>query len=276
MKISNTIKKIAAVALVAVVTVGMYGCGQKKEESALDKIKSNGTLVIGTAPGYPPFEFMSAKDGKGDLVGSDIDLGNKIGKDIGVKVEYKTMDFDALIPALQAGKVDMVISGMTPNEKRKKSIDFSDIYYSGTNALIVASSKNDIPKTEDELKKLKLGVQKGSVQEAYALETLKAENVKSLTTIPDLIQDLKNGNIDAVIANKEVGGINIKQYDGIKLDTNLEMKSFNGGESSAVGLKKGDNKTLIESINKTIKELKDSGEYKKIMEKNIDLAGSVK
>lgn len=278
MKISKTLKKFAAIAAVLAVTVGVYGCGQKEEQAAsvLDDIKSKETLVVGTAPGYPPFEFMKAEGGKSELVGADIDLANKIGEDLGVKVEFKTMDFDAIIPALQAGKIDVAITGMTPSEKRKKSIDFSDVYYNGTNGLIVAESNNNMPKTEDDLKKLRIGVQKGSTQETYAVETLKAEKVKSLTAIPDLVQDLKNGNIDAIIVSDVVAGINVQQHDGIKLDKEIDMKSFEGGETTAVGFKKGDNKTLIEAINKTIKELHDSGEYQKILDKNVDLAGSVK
>lgn len=245
------------------------GNNQDKTDD-LAKIKANGKLVVGTAPGYPPFEFVVDKSGKSQVVGADIDLAKKIADEIGVKLEIKAMDFDALIMALQSSKVDMVITSMTPTEERKKSVDFSDVYFEGTNSIIVNSNfSKDISK-EDDLKNIVLGVQRGSVQEIYAKEILKAPKIKSLTAIPDLIADMKNGNIDGIIASTVVSKINANQYEGIKLiDVNLSQANK---EEAAIAIKKGDNKSLLDIVNKTIKSLKDSGQYEEILNKNIDIA----
>lgn len=180
------------------------------------------------------------------------------------------MDFDALIMALQSSKVDMVITSMTPTEERKKSVDFSDVYFEGTNSILVNSNFNKSVAKEDDLKNIVLGVQRGSVQEIYAKEVLKAPKIKSLTAIPDLIADMKNGNIDGIIASTVVAKINANQYEGIKLiDVNLSQANK---EEAAIAIKKGDNKSLLDIVNKTIKSLKDSGQYEEILNKNIDLA----
>ncbi len=271
-------KNISKLILLVMSLVLVVGCTALKNSNennndkadALSKIKASGKLVVGTAPGYPPFEFTVNKSGKSQVVGADIDLAKKIADEIGVELEIKAMDFDALIMALQSSKVDMVITSMTPTEERKKSVDFSDIYFEGTNSIIVNSNfSKDISK-EDDLKNIVLGVQRGSVQEIYAKEVLKAPKIKSLTAIPDLIADMKNGNIDGIIASTVVAKINANQYDGLKLiDVNLSQANK---EEAAIAIKKGDNKSLLDIVNKTIKSLKDSGQYEEILNKNIDLA----
>lgn len=271
------LKKLLALGLVAVLAAGLVGCGNKSSDNsggnqtALEHIKKNKKLVVATSPDYPPFEFMVSEGGKSKIVGADIDLAQKIADKLGVELELKAMDFDALLPALQAGKVDMVITGMTPNEKRKKAVDFSDIYFKGENAVIVNAKDAGKFTSEDQLKKAKLGVQKGSTQETYVKDNLKVTNYKALVAVPDLIADMKNGNIDAVVLNSKVAGINVTKYDGIKVVENLKLTSGGDEEAMAVAIKKGDNADLIKLTNEVIKELQDSGEYDKILANAVDL-----
>lgn len=271
------LKKLLALGLVAVLAVGLVGCGNKSSDNsggnqtALEQIKKNKKLVVATSPDYPPFEFMVSENGKSKIVGADIDLAQKIADKLGVELEVKGMDFDALVSALQAGKVDMVITGMTPNEERKKAVDFSDIYFKGENAVIVNDKDAGKFTSEDQLKKAKLGVQKGSTQETYVKDNLKVTNYKALVAVPDLIADMKNGNIDAVVLNSKVAGINVTKYDGIKVVENLKLTSGGDEEAMAVAIKKGDNADLIKLTNEVIKELQDSGEYDKILANAVDL-----
>ena len=271
------LKKLVALGLVAVLAVGLVGCGNKSSDNsggnqtALEQIKKNKKLVVATSPDYPPFEFMVSENGKSKIVGADIDLAQKIADKLGVELELKAMDFDALVPAIQAGKVEMVITGMTPNEKRKKAVDFSDIYFKGENAVIVNAKDAGKFTSEDQLKKAKLGVQKGSTQETYVKDNLKVTNYKALVAVPDLIADMKNGNIDAVVLNSKVAGINVTKYDGIKVVENLKLTSGGDEEAMAVAIKKGDNADLIKLTNEVIKGLQDSGEYDKILANAVDL-----
>lgn len=271
------LKKLLALGLVAVLAAGLVGCGNKSSDNsggnqtALEQIKKNKKLVVATSPDYPPFEFMVSEGGKSKIVGADIDLAQKIADKLGVELEIKAMDFDALLPALQAGKVDMIITGMTPNEKRKKAVDFSDIYFKGENAVIVNAKDAGKFTSEDQLKKAKLGVQKGSTQETYVKDNLKVTNYKALVAVPDLIADMKNGNIDAVVLNSKVAGINVTKYDGINVVENLKLTSGGDEEAMAVAIKKVDNADLIKLTNEVIKELQDSGEYDKILANAVDL-----
>lgn len=272
------LKKLAALGLVAVMALGMVACGKKdaganSSQTALAKIQVNKKLVLGTSPDYPPFEFLVSEGGKGNVVGADIELAKKLAEKMGVELEIKTIDFDALIPALQSGKVDVVITGMSPTEERKKNIDFSDIYFQGKNGVIVKKGDAGKYKTEDDLKKAKLGVQKGSTQETYIKDTLKVTGYKGLTAVPDLVMDLKNGNVDAIVLNDKVAGINATKYDGVEIVKDIKMTSAGEEEAMAIAVKKGDNKDLIELMNKVIKDLNASGEYDKILADAVELVG---
>lgn len=272
------LKKLAALGLVAVMALGMVACGKKdaganSSQTALAKIQANKKLVLGTSPDYPPFEFLVSEGGKGNVVGADIELAKKLAEKMGLELEIKTIDFDALIPALQSGKVDVVITGMSPTEERKKNIDFSDIYFQGKNGVIVKKGDAGKYKTEDDLKKAKLGVQKGSTQETYIKDTLKVTGYKGLTAVPDLVMDLKNGNVDAIVLNDKVAGINATKYDGVEIVKDIKMTSAGEEEAMAIAVKKGDNKDLIELMNKVIKDLNASGEYDKILADAVELVG---
>lgn len=269
-------KSMIMVLSVVAIGLSVVGCGNKKEESKLDVIKKNGVLVVGTAPGYPPFEFINGVNGKNEVVGADIDLAKKVAEKLGVKLEVKTMDFDAIIPSLVSDKIDMAITGMTPTDERKKTIDFSDVYFEGTNSVMVSEKFSGKLDNLEDLKKLKVGVQKGSTQEVFAKETVKIADVKSLVSIPDLLADMKNGNIDAIIVSTTVAKINEKKYDGVKVLDKVDMSGYEASETAAIAINKGDNEALLSEVNGLIKEIKSNGEYEKILNKNIDEASKVK
>lgn len=222
--------------------------------SALQAIKSKGKLVIGTSADYPPYEFHKEIDGKDQIVGFDIEIAKEMAKDLGVELEIKDMAFDGLLVALQSDKIDMVFAGMTPTDERKQNADFSDIYYNATHRFVLRSGDEaGITKMED-LKGKKIGVQKGSIQEGIAKDNFDAANIKSLDKVTDLILDLKNNKVDAVLAEQPVAKINVEKNEGIAIADKLEITDPNGG--SAVAMKKG-SADLLEQVNKTIKRLKD-------------------
>ncbi|HBH1987511.1 TPA: transporter substrate-binding domain-containing protein [Clostridioides difficile] len=249
-------KKLLSLGLVLGLTLSLVGCSGGGEKTKLEQIKDNGKLVVGTSAEFPPFEFHKVVDGKDSIKGFDIMLAEEFAKELGVKVEIKDMSFDGLIGALNADQVDIVLAGMSSTPEREKSVDFSELYYLSRNAVIVKDADIDKVKTEDDLKKLRVGVQAGSIQEEYVVNTLKMTTTKSLKAIPDLITELKNGNIDAVVTNEAVSLINVKKYDGIKMANTEVGKDVTEGMAAAI--KKSDNnKDFIELLNKKIKELQD-------------------
>ena len=123
---------IAAVTLLAV-------CGGSTEQSA-GGAKGDKTLIVGTEPTFPPFEFTeNDKD-----VGFDIDLAQAICDKLGYKMEVKNLGFDALIPALKSGQIDIIAAGMDATEERKKQINFTDVYYQGGYTIVVPVGNTDI------------------------------------------------------------------------------------------------------------------------------------
>ena len=283
------LKKLLATGLAAIMVMGLVGCSSSKGSSSsassdasssaaktekLQQIKDAGVLKVGTSAEYSPYEFHKVVDGEDKIVGFDDFVVQEIAKDMGVKVEYEDMDFDGLLGALQADKVDIVLAGMTPDEKRKKSVDFSDIYYTNSNVCIVAKGKEDIIKKSEDLKDLKVGVQKGRTQADYVTNTLGISDATQLKKIPDLMLELQNGKIDVIVTGKAVAEINVKKYDNIAIGNTTVGDEV--AETAAAAIKKSgngvDNTSFVKSVNDTIKRLQDSGDMDKYMQDALKLA----
>ena len=283
------LKKLLATGLAAIMVMGLVGCSSSKGSSSsassdasssaaktekLQQIKDAGVLKVGTSAEYSPYEFHKVVDGEDKIVGFDDFLVQEIAKDMGVKVEYEDMDFDGLLGALQADKVDIVLAGMTPDEKRKKSVDFSDIYYTNSNVCIVAKGKEDTIKKSEDLKDLKVGVQKGTTQADYVTNTLGISDATQLKKIPDLMLELQNGKIYVIVTGKAVAEINVKKYDNIAIGNTTVGDEV--AETSAAAIKKSgngvDNTSFVKSVNDTIKRLQDSGDMDKYMQEALKLA----
>lgn len=283
------LKKLLATGLATIMVMGLVGCSSSKGSSSsassdasssaaktekLQQIKDAGVLKVGTSAEYSPYEFHKVVDGEDKIVGFDDFLVQEIAKDMGVKVEYEDMDFDGLLGALQADKVDIVLAGMTPDEKRKKSVDFSDIYYTNSNVCIVAKGKEDTIKKSEDLKDLKVGVQKGTTQADYVTNTLGISDATQLKKIPDLMLELQNGKIDVIVTGKAVAEINVKKYDNIAIGNTTVGDEV--AETAAAAIKKSsngvDNTSFVKSVNDTIKRLQDSGDMDKYMQEALKLA----
>lgn len=274
------LKKLLGLTLAAMMTMSLVGCssssddGDKAEgKDKLQQIKDAGVLVVGTSADYAPYEFHKKVDGKDKIVGFDITMAEEIAKDMGVKVEYKDMDFDGLLGALDAGKVDIVLSGMTPNEERKKSVDFSEIYYTNSNVCIVAKGKEDSIKSSDDLKKLKVGVQKGTTQADYVTGDLGITNATQLKKIPDLMLELQNGKIDVIVTGKAVAQINVKNYKNVAIGNTTVGDEV--AETAAAAIKKSDDKVdntaFLKSVNDTIATLEKEGKIDEFMQEALKL-----
>ena len=258
------LKKILGLTLAAMMTMSLVGCssggdkGDKTEVAdKLQQIKDAGVLKVGTSAEYSPYEFHKVVDGKDKIVGFDDFMVQEMAKDMGVKVEYTDMDFDGLLGALQADKVDIVLAGMTPDETRKKSVDFSEIYYTNSNVCIVAKGKEDSIKNSDDLKNLKVGVQKGTTQADYVTGNLGMEDATQLKKIPDLMLELQNGKIDVIVTGKAVAEINVKNYKNIAIGNSTVGDDV--AETAAAAIKKSDDKVdnaaFLKSVNDTIARL---------------------
>lgn len=250
-------KKITSIIVTIIVTFTLFGCSGAKEEkvsaqvSKLDKLKEKGKIVIGTSADYPPYEFHKSVDGKDTIVGFDIEIAKEIAKDLGVELEIKDMKFDGLLAALETGNIDFVAAGMTPTEDRKKNVDFSKIYYTAVQCVVIRSEDGASIKSLEDLKGKKVGVQKGAVQEQLAKEQLTSSEIKPLGKVSDLILSLNTKKVDAVIVELPVAKSYVLQNSSLEL-SKIELKTEE--EGSAIAVKKG-NEDLVNSINTTIDKL---------------------
>ena len=274
------LKKLLGLTLAAMMTMSLVGCSSSGDngesgEAAdkLQQIKDSGVLKVGTSAEYSPYEFHKVVDGEDKIVGFDDFIVQEIAKDMGVKVEYTDMDFDGLLGALQADKVDIVLAGMTPNEERKKSVDFSEIYYTNSNVCIVAKGKEDSIKSSDDLKKLKVGVQKGTTQADYVTGDLGITNATQLKKIPDLMLELQNGKIDVIVTGKAVAQINVKNYKNVAIGNTTVGDEV--AETAAAAIKKSDDKVdntaFLKSVNDTIATLEKEGKMDEFMQEALKL-----
>ncbi|AIO30418.1 ABC transporter substrate-binding protein [Burkholderia cenocepacia] len=231
---------------------------------------------IGVDPNFPPFEFKSA-DGR--LTGLDIDLGNAICQDIGVKCEWVEHDFDHIIPGLKAKKFDIILSAMRATEDRRKVIDFSDTLYHIPVAMIAATTSGLAP-TGDSLRGKRLGVTKGTALEAYVKGKWgsKAE-VMAYPTDAQLYDALASGKIDAAIQDKaqaeyffltKPAGQNFA-FTGPDDFDDARLKN----DDVAIGIRK-DDAQLKDRINKAIADIRANGLYRTISRKYIsfDVSGN--
>lgn len=226
----------------------------------LQAIKDKGVLVLGTSADYPPFEFHIEVNGKDTIVGFDIDIANKIAENIGVELEIVDMKFEGLLPALTAGKIDLIVSGMTPTDERKQSVDFSLTYYDARQTMLVLTESVGTLNTIEAFDGKILGVQKSSIQEDLAKTIFTSSEAKAIDKIPNLIMELKTGKVDGLILAEPVA----KQYATANPDLSLNGLDLGSEGGSAIAVQK-DSGTFLEAIDATIKDLMDSGEMDQII-----------
>lgn len=226
--------------------------GTKTTDNYLQKVKRKGELVMGTSPDFPPYEFVKNINGKSTVVGMDIEVGQKIARDMGVKLVVRAMDFDSLLVALETGKIDMVISGMSATPKRAKSVDFSNVYFkSGQNLLIRSEDKGKYHDYRSFAGKA-IGAQTGSIQANLVKDQAKNVKLKTMDKDSDLILGLKTRKFDAVAVDTATSQAFAKNTSGImSIPSGFKLDTV----GSAIAFHKGA-KSLVKAANKSISEIK--------------------
>ena len=224
----------------------LTGCGgnQAKADNKTDAKSSatSGTIKVGTEPTFAPFEFAD-KEGK-NYDGFDMDLIRAIGKQLNKKIEIVNMGFDALIPALNSGNIDVAIAGMSITEDRKKAVDFSEAYYVSGLTVLVNKDNNSVKSITDKAAKVP------------------GAKVKAFNTNTEAFLELKNKGVDAVVIDKPVAAYYLTK------DPNAGAKMVGetmDAESYGMALKK--NNKRLAKLNAALAELKKNGEYDKLYKK---------
>lgn len=269
---NGLIKKLVLGAAVAAMAIGLVGCGTSssgdKEKDALEVIKEKGKVVVGLSPDYAPYEFIVMENGEEKVVGFDVEIAKEVAKDLGVELEIKQMDFEALITALPAEKIDLVISGMNPTEERKKAVDFSEIYYNSQHGILVRAEDVDKYKSFEDLAGKKVGAQLGSTQAEMAEELIDGADLQLLANVNNLILELKAGKIDAIVMEVPVAEMAVKSNPELAVGQ-AKYEDQSGGNAVAVNK---NNPELLAEINKTINRLNTDGSMTKFISDANDLA----
>lgn len=231
--------------------------------SKLEEIKEKGKIVIATG-NYYPFEFIDPDTQK--LVGYDIDLGEKIGKELGVDVDWKEMQFQALVPSLQNDQADLVIAAMYITDERKKVVEFADPYL-GTGMVLVKRKEDTSINSVEDLNGKVVGVKAGATSEKLA-QDLKAKGtnieIKSYKETVDYLKDLELGRVDAAFNDylNQLG-----YFQSQPNDSKLEIVGEPLDHSDlGIAANKG-NQDLLEVVNKVLADMEASGEKEELFKK---------
>ena len=247
---------ILAIVLVVAVAAAWFFMAQPK--------KSGGTLTMVTNASFPPYEFV-----EGDkIVGIDAEIAQAICDKLGYELNIVDMEFDSLIAAVQSGKADFAMAGMTVTEERKQMINFSDSYATGIQAVIV--KEDSAITTVDDLfadgANHAIGVQLSTTGDLYTTWDIEEENLGTISRFPngnEAVMALLNGKIDCVVIDNEPAKAYVAANDGLKiLETEYAVEDY----AAAIAKDKED---LLVKFNGALKELIADGTVKSIVDKYI-------
>ncbi|MBH8564585.1 ABC transporter permease subunit [Nostoc sp. CENA67] len=215
------------------------------------------TLRVATEPAFPPFEFRGQG---GELQGFSIDLMNAIATAASFKVDFQSLPFDGIIPALQAKTVDAAISSITITQERAKTIAFSRPYFKAGLAIAIRADNQAITNF-DSLKNKKIAVQLGTTG-AEKAKSVPGVQIRSFDSAPLALQELANGNVDAVINDAPVTlyAINTGNLKGIKVVQQLLTEEF-------YGIATAKNSPNLALINNGLDKVLKKGTYSQIYQK---------
>lgn len=246
----------AALACMSLTACGGSSSGSSDNSGSSDASAAGGeetkTIVVATSPDFPPFESLE----NNEIVGIEVDIMDLIAQDLGMTVKYEQMDFDSVIPGVQAGKFDVGMSGITITEDRQKNCDFTNPYFMASQAIVVTP---DSPITcKADLEGKKVSVQTGTTAEEYCMDN--GYEVLAFTANNDVASALTTGKVDAWVVDNEVAVALAAQQGLTVLDEAMTSEPY------AFAFAKGSDE-LVQSFNESLQKLMDDGSVQKIFDK---------
>lgn len=261
---------VLAVAMIASVAM-LAGCGKSNNSNGTDAAKATEApkaekLTMATNAYFAPYEYYDGSD----IVGIDVDIAKAIADKLGMELEVVDIEFDSIITGVQTGKYDMGMAGMTVTDERKQSVDFSDSYATGIQAVIVKEG-SEIKSADDLLAKdtsYKVGVQLSTTGDIYIGDDYKKEGkdeslITRFQTGNDAVSALASGKVDAVVIDNEPAKSYVAATKGLQI-----LDSKYAEEDYAICFAKN-NTELKDKVNAALKELIADGTVKGIVDKYI-------
>ena len=293
MKNLSILKKMLLLALsAAMLLTVLTGCGssetaapqdeqateaQAEEQPAaeastlLEQIKAKGKLVVGTEAQYAPYEF---KDFDANFVGCDMWLAQQIADSLGVELEIVDMSFAGIIPAVQSGQVDLGIAAFTNTPERAEEIDFSDLYETSAQLLIVKTGNADTYSTKEAIAGQKVGAQKGTIQSQLIQSALPDSELFELEKYPALALEVQNGNIAGLVVDQAVGESLVANSNGELEVSNFEFSAEEASFGKSVVIAKG-NEDLVAAVNEVVNKVTSDGSYQAAYDEAVALAATL-
>ena len=284
MKENESMKKWIVLTLALVLALSLYaGCGKSADADETDyasmsieelkpllKTVTDGKLTVATSPDFAPYEFYSIDENENPtLVGFDIALAQYIADYLGLELEIIPMDFDGTLSELSAKKVDLALSGYSPDPTREDKMDFSDIYYVGGQSFVTVQDKADSFSTLADANKAEyqIGAQLGSIQADLAKENTPDADIVELSKVTDIIAELLSGKLDGAFIETVVAEAYAKNYPELCVKFAVPYEQ----EGSVVGVSK-DNGALLAAVNLAIAAAKEDGSMDKFVAEANTLA----
>lgn len=211
-------------------------------------------LIMGTHAQFPPFEMVQPVGDGEEIVGFDVELAQAIAAKAGRPLTIIDMPFDDLIPALEAGTVDMALVAMSMTDERARRVDFSEPYYTATQVVLIREGESP-PATRDDLATWPIAAQTGTTSAALALDIAGADNVRQTSSARAAIVDLLNSQVNAVLVDEQPAAA----FQKIFPEAHIVRLPF-PEEYYAVAVRK-DNSRLLKLINTTLQDIKADGRY---------------
>lgn len=240
-------KKSLIILLSTAMLLGLSACGASSSQK----------LVMATNAAFPPYESVEGNE----IIGIDPEIAKLIADDLGRELVIEDMAFDSIIAAVQSGKADIAMAGLTVTEDRKQNINFSDPYTEAAQVIVV--KKNSPVASPDDLEGKTVGVQIGTTGDIYAGDIADA-TIERYSKYFEAINALNQDKIDAVIVDREPAKVFVSDSDELKMiDKEFTLEEY------AIGVAK-ENTELLDQINASLKKLQESGEIDKIINKYIN------
>ena len=237
----------------------------------LEQIKAKSKLVVGTEAQYAPYEF---KDLDANFVGCDMWLAQQIADSLGVELEIVDMSFAGIIPAVQSGQVDLGIAAFTNTPERAEEIDFSNLYETSAQLLIVKTGNADTYSTKEALAGQKVGAQKGTIQSQLIQSALPDSELFELEKYPALALEVQNGNIAGLVVDQAVGESLVANSNGELEVSNFEFSAEEASFGKSVVIAKG-NEDLVAAVNEVIDKVVSDGSYQEAYDEAVALAATL-
>lgn len=240
----------------------LVGCSKPQPQTQAGKVQTSTNtatpaklpkkIVIGLDDNFPPMGF---RDENQNLVGYDIDMAREAGKHLGIKVEFKPIDWSAKEAELNGKRIDMIWNGMTITEERKKQVAFTKPYLKN-HQIIIVNAQSPIQKKTDLANKI-IGIQDGSSAVDAVSKDAIFNKFKELNKFGDnvtALMDLSAGRLDAVVVDEVVG----RYYTSKKPGQYRVLEENFGSEDYGVGLRKDDT-ILLSKLDEVLDAMRTDG-----------------